>query len=82
MYSIELTEKAQKFLNKIEKRDVEIILRKIYSIRENPFPYLKKLKGEKFWRLRVLKYRVIIDVVISGKRIFVLRIGLRKNVYD
>ncbi len=81
MYPIELTEKSEKFLKKISKEDSQIILRKIYSLRENPFSNLRKLKGQKFWRLRVLKYRAIIDVIISGKRIIVLRIGRRKNVY-
>ena len=81
MYSIELTEKAEKFLSKVPKEDSETILRKIHSIKENPFPHLKKLKSQKFWRLRVMKYRAIIDVIISGRKIIVLRIGKRKNIY-
>ena len=81
MYSIELTEIAKKFLKKIPKEDTEVVLRKIYSIRENPFPHLKRLKGQKLWRLRVLKYRAVVDVIISGNKIVVLRIGKRKNVY-
>jgi mRNA interferase RelE/StbE len=82
MFSIELTDKAEKFLSRIAKDDSETILRKIYSMKENPFPHLKKLKGQKFWRLRVMKYRAIVDVIVSGKKIIVLRIGRRKNVYD
>jgi mRNA interferase RelE/StbE len=82
MYSIEVTEKTEKFLSKIPKEYSEVILRKIYSIRDNPFPHLKKLKGQKFWRLRVMKYRDLIDVIISGRRMIVLRVGKRKNVYD
>ena len=82
MYSIELTENPKKFLKKIPKKDVEIILNKINSIKENPFRSLKRLKGYKLWRLRVLKYRILIDVVISGNRIIVLKIGYRKNVYN
>lgn len=80
MYVIELTDKSQNFLSKISNEDSEIILKKIYSIRENPFPHLKKLKGQKFWRLRIMNYRAIIDVLVSGKKIIVLRIGHRKNV--
>jgi mRNA interferase RelE/StbE len=82
MYSIKIEENAEKFLRKLQKKDAEVILKKIYSIRENPFPHLKRLKGEKLWRLRVLKYRAILDIVVSGKTIIVLRIGHRKNVYD
>lgn len=81
MYSIELTEKSRIFLLKLPKADKEAILRKVYSIRENPIPFLKKLKGTKLWRLRIGKYRAIVDVIVRGKRIIVLRIGKRKNVY-
>jgi len=82
MYFVELTNHSESFLKKISKEDAEIILKKIYSIRENPISHLKRLKGCKLWRLRILKYRVIIDLMISGKKIIVLRIGHRKNVYD
>ena len=81
MYELKIEEIAEKFLNKISKQDSDIILKKLYSIRETPFRFLKRLQGSKFWRLRVLNYRAIIDVIISGKRIIVLRIGYRKGVY-
>ncbi len=81
MYSVEISKNAKKLLKKIQGQDAEIILNKINSIRENPFSYLKKLKGSKLWRLRVLKYRIIVDVIVSGRRIIVLRIGHRKSVY-
>ena len=82
MYEIKIEENAERFLKKIDKKDSEIILKKLYSIRENPFPHLKRLKGEKLWRLRISKYRAILDILVSGKKITVLRIGHRKNVYD
>ncbi len=82
MYSIKIEQNAERFLKKIPELDREIILNKIYSLRENPFRFLKRLQGHKLWRLRVLKYRAIIDVIISKNRIIVLRIGYRKNIYD
>jgi mRNA-degrading endonuclease RelE of RelBE toxin-antitoxin system len=82
MYQIEITETSKRFLKKLDKKNAEIILNKIYSIRDNPFRFLKRLQGEKLWRLRILNYRVIIDVIISINKIIVLRIGYRKNVYD
>jgi len=81
MYSVEFTKKAQQYFNKMPDGDALILSKKINSIRENPFPHLKKLKGSKLWRLRVSKYRIIIDVIVSGRRIIVLRIGHRKSVY-
>lgn len=81
MYSIQIEKNAEEFLKKLQKEDAKIILNKIYSIRENPFRYLKRLQGEKLWRLRVADYRVIVDVIISMNKIIVLRIGHRKNIY-
>ncbi len=82
MYLIQIEKNAENFLRKLQKKDAEIILRKIYSIRENPYRFLKRLQGEKLWRLRIGDYRVIVDVIISMNKIIVLRIGHRKNVYD
>ncbi len=82
MYFVEFSKSAKKFLKKISQEDKSILLNKLYSIRENPFRFLKRLQGHKLWRLRVLKYRMIVDVVVSGRKIIVLRIGYRKNVYS
>ena len=82
MYSIEIEKNAEDFLKKLQKKDAETILNKIYSVRENPFRYLKRLQGEKLWRLRVGDYRVIVDVIVSMNKIIVIRIGHRKNIYN
>ena len=81
MYSVEIEEIAEKFLKKLNQKDRNIILKKFYSIRQNPLRFLKRLQGKKLWRLRISKYRVLVDVVISGRRIVVLKIGYRKNIY-
>ena len=82
MFQIEITETAKDFLKKLQKKDAEVILNKIYSIRENPYRFLKRLKGEKLWRLRIGDYRAKVDVIISMNKIIVVRIGHRKNIYD
>ena len=82
MFQIELTETAKNFLKKLQKKDAEIILNKVYSIRDNPYRFLKRLQGEKLWRLRIGDYRAKVDVIVSMNRIIVIRIGHRNNVYD
>ncbi len=82
MYSIQIAENAERFLRKLEKKEAEIILNKIYSIRDNPFRFLKRLQGEKLWRLRIGDYRAVADIIVSMNRIIIVRIGHRKNVYD
>ena len=81
MYLIQIEENAEKFLKKLDKYEREIILKKIYSLRENPFRNLKRLQGNKFWRLRIGDYRAIIDLIISNNKIFIVRIGKRARVY-
>jgi len=82
MYSIEFTKKANNFFQRLPKQDKLIISKKLNSITINPLRYLKRLTGSKLYRLRVLKYRAIIDVVVSNSKIIVLRIGYRKNIYS
>ncbi len=82
MYSVELTETSKKFLKRLDKKDLDMILNKIYSIRDNPFRYLKRLQGEKLWRLRIADYRAVMDILVSMNKIIVVRIGHRKNIYD
>ena len=72
MYSIQIEKNAEDFLKKLQKQDAEIILNKIYSIKENPFRYLKRLQGEKLWRLRIGDYRAKVDVIVSMNRIIVI----------
>ncbi|MBU2522826.1 MAG: type II toxin-antitoxin system RelE/ParE family toxin [Nanoarchaeota archaeon] len=82
MFQIELTETAKLFLKKLPKNDAEMILNKIYSIRDNPFRFLKRLQGNKLWRLRIGDYGAVVDVIVSFNKIIVIRIGRRKNIYD
>jgi len=81
MYFVELSATSKKFLKRLNKKDSDLILSKIYSLRNNPFRFLKRLHGEKLWRLRIADYRAIVDVVVSANKIIVVRIGRRKNVY-
>ena len=82
MYSIELSETSKKFIRKLNKKNAEMVIEKIYSIRENPLRFLKRLQGEKLWRLRIADYRAVVDVIVSAGKIIVVRIGHRKNIYD
>ena len=70
------------FLKKRQKKDAEVILNKIYSIRGNPYRFLKRLQGEKLWRLKMGNYRAVVDVIVSVNKIIVVRIGYRKNIYN
>lgn len=82
MYRILFSDKAKRKLEKLPKRVQEIILNKIYSIRNEPLRYLRKLEGSNLWRLRIMDYRAIIDVIVTETKIIVLTIDKRSRVYD
>ena len=81
MYLIEFSKEARKNFNKLSDLDAKIISKKIGELKINPFRNLKRLQGDKLWRLRIGKYRVIIEVFVSRNKIYIVRIGKRKGVY-
>lgn len=82
MYKICLSATSEKFLRKLPKKQTEIILNKLYSIRHEPFRYVIRLKGINLWKLRIGDYRAELDILIKGQTIFVVRIGHRRNIYQ
>ncbi len=81
MYSIEFTQLAQKQFNKLSK-DIKIrVVATLKRIRVRPYPHVKKLVGSPFFRLRVGRYRVILDIKDDVLIILVVGLGHRKNIY-
>jgi mRNA interferase RelE/StbE len=52
---------------------------------EDPFPTgdndIKKIKGSKFYRLRVGEYRVFFDIDTENEQVFILSIRHRSKAY-
>lgn len=72
---------AKKDLKKLPQNIVDTILKKLYSIKENPLRYIERLKSSHLWKLRVGDYRVIMIINTKDKIINILKIGHRKNIY-
>ena len=81
MFQIQLTKEAQKDLKKLEKKKIEIVLKKLYSIREDPSHYIERLIGKTLWKLRIGDYRVILQLNTKDKKINVIKIGHRDKIY-
>ncbi|MCX6667868.1 MAG: type II toxin-antitoxin system RelE/ParE family toxin [Euryarchaeota archaeon] len=81
MYEIIFDEEAIEFLEKIEKNTRKRIYNKIISTKEDPFHYFERLTGRNEFKLRVGDYRVIAYIDETTKKISVLVIGHRKNIY-
>lgn len=84
MHKIIFTKNANKELTRLIKKEITVVLNKIYQL-DFPFPQnlnVKKLAGSKYsFRLRVGKIRVIFELDNNKKEIWIRKIGYRKNIY-
>ena len=72
---------AKKEIKKLPKSDIPRILKKLYSIRENPLEHIERLKGLRLWKLRVGEYRCIVYADTGKDNLHVLKVGHRKAIY-
>ncbi len=81
-YELEIKKSAQKELEKLPKKDIQVIVEKINGLRKNPRgPKSIKLSGDEKYRLRVGNYRVLYEIVDKILMIYVIKIAHRKEVY-
>ena len=83
-FRVKVSKKAEKFLDKLSKRDRERILKALRTLRDNPFALdIEKLEGTDFHRIRVGKhFRIIIYIDWENKTIVVFKIDKRERIYD
>ena len=83
MFTFEFKEKAVREIDKLSTKDrAKILLKlKFYAQQENPLRFAEKLTDFRFGelRFRIGDHRIICD--ISGSKIIVLKVGLRKDIY-
>lgn len=82
-YTIILSSKAKKQLDKLTDNIAEPIFNSIKNLTSNPRPKgYKKLKGRDGYRIRIGNYRIIYNIIDKQLIIDVITIGHRKEVYD
>lgn len=72
---------AASFLGKLERSVAKRIIVKVESASRDPPRHFSRLVGFDEYKLRVGDYRVIALLVHSEKKLFVEKVGHRKNVY-
>lgn len=87
IWEIEISEEAEKFLDKLYKADKKSVLqihKKLLTVSQSPKQFGKSLKGDKsgIWRYRFGDYRILCQLKDEVMLILVLEIGNRKDVYD
>lgn len=83
-YQVEISESAEKFLEKVPKKDRLRILEKIDALEQDPMPLGSlKLHGykETLYRVRSGDYRVVYSIKKDVLVVLVVEIGHRREVY-
>lgn len=83
-FSLFFKQSAERELRKIPTEYVSKIMTKIASLAENPRPVgIQRLKGEnRYFRLRQGDYRIIYEIDDSERKVTVIKIGHRREVYE
>jgi len=82
-YDIVMSRNAIKDLANIQKEYAVKIRNKITELAENPRNNaVVKLKFRNSWRIRIGDFRVIFDINNEEKRVYILRIAHRRNIYN
>ena len=82
MYDIVVSKSAKKSLLALSEKTRERIVGVLERINIQPYKFVRRLSGSSAYRLRVGKYRLILDINEKIKRIEILRIGHRETIYE
>ena len=80
-YNVVFSPTSEKQLSKLPESISKRIIRKIYSIRDEPGSFCEPLTDHQgLYKLRTGDYRIILRISKNELTIFVIRVGNRKNV--
>ncbi|MFA4855507.1 MAG: type II toxin-antitoxin system RelE/ParE family toxin [archaeon] len=82
MFEILLTETFAREFKTLEATLRERIKKKLETTGQNPSQYFERLSGQELFKLRIGKYRIIAQINTIQKKVTLLSIGHRKNIYD
>ena len=86
MYIVELSIRAQDFLEKLDNDTRKRIEKRLKNLENNPFPsdakFIGRDNGEMVFRYRIGKFRALYKVKETQKIILVTKIDKRDRVYD
>ena len=81
-YQVIIQRPAEKELDALQASVYKRIATRLLALEENPRPAgVKKLQGQESYRLRVGDYRILYTIDDKSKKVFVLAIGHRREVY-
>lgn len=81
-YRVLLHPKAADFLTRADASLKKRIKDRLSELENSPEKKGQRLKYSPFWRLRIGDYRAIYEIDEGKKRVIILFIGHRREVYD
>jgi mRNA interferase RelE/StbE len=81
-FSVFLHPRASDELNRLDETIAQRIKIQLRELKDDPDKKGAKLRYTDYWRMRIGDYRAIYEIDYQEKRVIVLYIGHRKNVYD
>ena len=82
MYEIVFSKNAEKDFDSLSDEVKARVAHVLERMSINPYRYTRRLKGRESFRARVGDYRVLLNIDEKEKRMNILRVGHRKNIYD
>lgn len=86
MYRVELSQKAQKFLDGLDRYITDRIKDRLKRLKDNPVPsdakFIKRDEYGKIFRYRIGSYRTLYRIKEIEKVILIAKIDKRSRVYD
>ena len=85
MYIIELSQRAQKFLNKLDRNIKDRIEGKLKELKVNPVPndaiFIGRHNNDKIFWYRIGSYRALYKLKVKEKIILITKIDKRSRIY-
>ena len=82
MFELIFDKKAGEELEKLPQEIRERIFNKLIQAKQDPLHFFVRLESRPEYKLRVGDYRVIVGINPKYKKIVVVKIGHRKNIYE
>ena len=81
-YTVKLHPNVAKYLSKLPLDISDRIKKKLRDVGENPFHFLEHYEGDKVYKVRIGDYRVLVDIDVNRKLLFVRLLDHRSRVYE
>jgi mRNA interferase RelE/StbE len=81
-YSVDVRKSAVKEIGDLPKRECAAIVAKIQALAQDPRPHgSEKLSGDDKYRIRHGDYRVVYEIDDGKKKLTIVRVAHRREVY-